>query len=193
MMVLWWSMKVRFQPKLFCYCYRTNWLMIPNSQHHERRKKLSARPPCIFMQRCKCRDVHRSGARTLSGPMQPDCILSPLQWKSTHVRTLLHENAGSLADDFFFFSVYFQLAQVTFCSFWMKWHLTPQLFGGCWPREWLLVVASGSCSLSAAEEEEHSLKRLHSTVAVNSLSILHKYISTICCYRSTPCREGWGV
>ena len=33
-------------------------------------KKLSARPPCISMQLCKCMDVHCSGARMPSGPMK---------------------------------------------------------------------------------------------------------------------------
>lgn len=33
-------------------------------------KTLSARPPWIFMQQCKCMDVYHSGERMLSGPMK---------------------------------------------------------------------------------------------------------------------------
>ena len=47
--------------------------------------------------------------RLVSCRVQPDCVLSPLRWKPTHLHTLLHENAGGIADNIFLFSVYFYL------------------------------------------------------------------------------------
>ena len=52
--------------------------------------------------------------------MGSDDVLSPLRWTYTHLHRCM-KTQGGLADNSFYFSAYFHLAQVTFLCFLTKW------------------------------------------------------------------------
>ena len=50
------------------FCLQMNLTMSQYIYNRDKRRKLSARLPCVVLQRCKCVDIHRSGERASSGP-----------------------------------------------------------------------------------------------------------------------------